>query len=144
TGTLRPAGSHNAASAAMAGPDYCDVQVLRRIRRRSLAALRSEVEPVPAPALGGFAPRWHQIGRLRGVDGGLSLVERRAGTPIAASAWEALVLPARVSDYTPAMLDELTGSGEVVWVGAGAGPGSDGLLTLVPADAVADLAPLPD
>src|SRR5699024_2662702 len=81
------------------------------------------------------------IGRLRGTEGVLSVVEQLAGTPIAASAWEALVLPARVHDYSPEMLDELTASGEVVWVGAGAGPGSDGLLTLLPAEAVADLAP---
>ncbi|MGC0273540.1 DEAD/DEAH box helicase [Pseudactinotalea sp. Z1739] len=143
-GTLRPAQAHTAASAAMAGPDYCDAQVLRRIRRRSLAALRAEVEPVPAAALGIFSPRWHQIGRLRGVEGVLSTVEQLAGSPIAASAWESLVLPARVSDYRPAMLDELTASGEVVWVGAGAGPGSDGLLALLPAEAVAELAPPPD
>ena len=143
SGALRPAQAHTEASAALPGPDYCDADVLRRIRRRSLAALRAEVEPVPAPALGVFGPRWHQVGRLRGVDGVLSVVEQLAGTPIAASAWESLVLPARVTNYSPALLDELTGSGEVVWVGAGAGPGTDGLVTLLPADAVAELAPEP-
>lgn len=141
SGALRPASAHDEASAALTGPDFCDADVLRRIRRRSLAALRAEVEPVPPAALGLFAPRWHQIGRLRGTEGVLSVVEQLAGTPIAASAWEALVLPARVHNYSPEMLDELTASGEVVWVGAGAGPGSDGLLTLLPAEAVADLAP---
>ncbi|HLS25014.1 MAG TPA: DEAD/DEAH box helicase [Beutenbergiaceae bacterium] len=144
SGELRPTQAHSEASAALAGPDYCDADVLRRIRRRSLAALRAEVEPVPPAALGVFAPRWHQVDRLRGVEGVLSVVEQLAGTPIAASAWETLVLPARVRDYTSAMLDELTGSGEVVWVGVGSGPGSDGLVTLLPADAVADLAPEPD
>ncbi|HLS14123.1 MAG TPA: ATP-dependent helicase [Beutenbergiaceae bacterium] len=142
-GHLRPAQAHDALSAAMAPPDYCDADVLRRIRRRSLAALRAEVEPVPPAALGVFSPRWHQFGRLRGTDGVLSVVDQLAGTPIAASAWESLVLPARVSDYRPEMLDELTASGEVVWAGAGSGPGSDGLVALLPADSIADLAPEP-
>ncbi|HLV54150.1 MAG TPA: DEAD/DEAH box helicase [Actinotalea caeni] len=141
SGTLRPADAHTPESAALPGPDFCDADVLRRIRRRSLAALRAEVEAVPPAALGVFLPRWHHVGRLRGVDGVLAAVDALAGTPVAASALESLILPARVRDYRPDMLDELTGAGEVVWVGAGSGPGSDGWVTLLPADAVADLAP---
>nr|WP_245708662.1 DEAD/DEAH box helicase [Ruania alba] len=140
-GTLRPQESHSPVSRAMAGPDYCDADVLRRIRRRSLAALRAEVEAVPPERLGVALPRWHQVRSLRGADGVLTVIDQLAGTPVAASAWESLVLPARVSDYAPEMLDELTTSGEVVWVGAGSGPGADGLVALLPADAVADLAP---
>lgn len=141
SGTLRPADAHTPASAAMAGPDYCDADVLRRIRRRSLAALRAEVEAVPPATLGVFLPHWHQIGRLRGVDGVMAAVDALAGTPVAASALESLILPARVRDYSPDLLDELTSAGEVAWVGAGSGPGSDGWVALLPADAVADLAP---
>ena len=143
SGTLRPADAHTPASAALPGPDYCDADVLRRIRRRSLAALRAEVEAVPPAALGVFLPRWHMVGRLRGVDGVAAAVEALAGTPVAASALESLVLPARVRDYSPDLLDELTSAGEVVWVGGGSGPGADGWVTLLPAEAVSDLAPAP-
>lgn len=139
SGTLRPAPARSATAAELPGPDYCDAQVLRRIRRRTLAVLRAEVEAVPQAALGVFTPRWHQIGRLRGVDGVMAAVETLAGTPVAASALESLILPSRVVDYSPDMLDELTSSGEVVWVGAGSGPGTDGWVSLLPADSVADL-----
>ena len=142
-GALRPAQAHTAASAQLPGPDYCDADVLRRIRRRSLAALRAEVEAVPPEQLAVYLPRWHQVRALRGVDGVLTVIEQLAGAGVAASAWESLVLPGRVRDYAPEMLDELTSSGEVAWVGAGGGPGNDGLLALLPAEAVADLAPEP-
>jgi len=143
SGALRPAEAHTATTAALPGPDYCDADVLRRIRRRSLATLRAEVEAVPAEQLAVYLPRWHQVRALRGVDGVLAVVDQLAGAPVAASAWESLVLPTRVRDYAPEMLDELTSSGEVVWVGAGGGPGNDGLVALLPADAVPDLAPEP-
>ncbi|WP_148239377.1 DEAD/DEAH box helicase [Ruania zhangjianzhongii] len=143
-GTLRPAQAHTPASAQLPGPDYCDADVLRRIRRRSLAALRAEVEAVPGEQLAVYLPRWHQVRALRGVDGVLAVIDQLAGAGVAASAWESMVLPARVRDYTPEMLDELTSSGEVIWVGAGGGPGNDGLVALLPAEAVADLAPEPE
>jgi len=109
------------------------------IRRRSLAALRKEVEPVEPQTFGRFLPIWQGVGpRLSGVDGVLTVVEQLAGALVPASALETLVLPARVRDYKPAMLDELTSAGEVLWTGAGGLPGSDGWLTLTPAD----LAPL--
>src|SRR5699024_10905006 len=101
SGTLRPAEAHTATTAALPGPDYCDADVLRRIRRRSLATLRAEVEAVPAEQLAVYLPRWHQVRALRGVDGVLAVVDQIAGAPVAASAWESLVLPARVCDYAP-------------------------------------------
>ncbi|WP_448060055.1 Lhr family helicase [Cellulomonas hominis] len=136
------------------GDEYCDADVLRTLRRRSLAALRSEVEPVGQEALGVFLPRWHGIdpppvGRvagsgpgaapttpaarsrsLRGVDGLARAVEQLAGAVLPASAVETHVLPARVADYSPAMLDELTSAGEVLWAGHGALAGNDGLVSL--------------
>ncbi|MBD8079241.1 DEAD/DEAH box helicase [Cellulosimicrobium arenosum] len=115
------------------GDDWCDAEVLRVLRRRSLAALRAEVEPVPAEALGVFLPRWQSVGALRGTDGVLRVVEQLSGAAVPASALETLVLPARVTDYTPTMLDELTTTGEVVWSGHAALPGSgggDGLVSL--------------
>jgi ATP-dependent Lhr-like helicase len=121
------------------GHEWCDADVLRSIRRRSLARLRQEVEPVPVGTLARFTPAWQSVGsRLRGVDGVLAVVEQLAGALVPASALESLVLPSRVRDYRPALLDELTSAGEVLWAGAGGLPGGDGWVTLVPAD----LAPL--
>lgn len=116
--------------------EWCDSEVLRRLRLRSLAAIRGSVEPVPPAAYARFLPVWQHVTRpLEGLDGVAAVVEQLAGVPIPASAWESLILPARVSDYSPALLDELTASGEVVWSGHGALPGRDGWIALHPADA---------
>lgn len=122
------------------GQEWCDATVLRRLRRRSLAALRHELEPVPPAALAGFLPQWQHLGSnsLRGIDGLARAIEQLQGAPVPASALEKLVLPGRVSGYSPALLDELTTTGEVVWAGAGALPGKDGWLSLY----LADSAPL--
>jgi ATP-dependent helicase Lhr and Lhr-like helicase len=119
--------------------DYCDAEVLRILRRRSLAALRAEVEPVPARDLARFLPAWQGVGgRARGTEGVHRVVEQLAGAWLPASALETLILPSRVPGYSPAMLDELTAAGEVVWSGHGSLPGEDGWIALHPAD----LAPL--
>ncbi|THG31206.1 ATP-dependent helicase [Glaciibacter flavus] len=111
--------------------EWCDAEVLRKLRRRSLAALRHEVEPVEPRVLGRFLPRWQNVGgRLRGLDGVASVIEQLEGAKLPASAWESLVLPARVGDYSPAMLDELMATGEVVWAGSGALAGDDGWVSL--------------
>ncbi|GLW15875.1 DEAD/DEAH box helicase [Streptomyces sp. NBRC 13847] len=144
------------------GQEWCDVQVLRRLRRRSLAALREELEPVPPAALAAFLPQWQHVGAprpaaaggapaasggpshaLRGIDGLARAVEQLQGAPVPASALEKLVLPSRVGGYTPALLDELTATGEVVWAGAGALPGKDGWLSLHLADTAPLLLPPP-
>ncbi|MCW2760313.1 MAG: dependent helicase, Lhr family, partial [Marmoricola sp.] len=129
-GEFRPQGS---------GAEWCDAEVLRSLRRRSLARLRHEVEPVEPVALARFLPGWQNVGRkLRGVDGVVTVVEQLAGCAVPASALESLVLPARVADYQPSMLDELTATGEVLWAGHGGLPGSDGWVSLH----LADTAPL--
>jgi ATP-dependent Lhr-like helicase len=125
-GEFRPAG---------AGAEWCDAEVLRRLRRRSLAALRKEVEPVEPETLGRFLPVWQNVsvsgGRgLRGVDGVLTVADQLAGCAVPASALEPLVLGSRVVDYQPSMLDELTASGEVLWAGHGTLPGTDGWASL--------------
>jgi ATP-dependent helicase Lhr and Lhr-like helicase len=121
-----------------AGTEWCDAEVLRTLRRRSLAALRKEVEPVPPAALGRFLPTWQHVGgRLRGVDGVLRVVEQLQGAAVPASALESLVLPARIGDYSPAMLDQLCAAGEVLWAGHGSLPGSDGWVSLHLADTAA-------
>lgn len=113
------------------GNDFCDAQVLRTLRRRSLAALRAEVEPVPSLDLARFLTAWQGVGSgLRGSEGVLRVVEQLAGAVVPASALETLVLPGRVTAYGPGMLDELTTSGEVLWRGHGALPGDDGWVSL--------------
>ncbi|WP_328906200.1 DEAD/DEAH box helicase [Streptomyces sp. NBC_00234] len=127
------------------GQEWCDATVLRRLRRRSLAALRHELEPVPPAALATFLPQWQHLGdnSLRGIDGLARAIEQLQGAPVPASALEKLILPSRVSGYTPALLDELTTTGEVVWAGAGALPGKDGWLSLYLADSAPLLLPPP-
>ncbi|WP_431245506.1 Lhr family ATP-dependent helicase [Leifsonia xyli] len=121
------------------GSEWSDAEVLRRLRRMSLAALRHEVEPVDTATFGRFLPEWQHVGStLRGVDAVASVIEQLAGARIPASAWESLVLPGRVADYSPAMLDELTATGEVIWAGDGSLPGDDGWISLH----LADTAPL--
>ncbi|MFI5720869.1 ATP-dependent helicase [Nocardia sp. NPDC051750] len=129
-----------------AGSEWCDTQVLRRLRRRSLAAARHEIEPVATAALARFLPDWQHVGsgELRGVDGVAVVVEQLAGVPIPASAWESLVLPARVRDYHPALLDELMATGEVRWSGHGAINAKDGWIALHPADQAPVTLPPPD
>ncbi len=125
-GEFRPTGT---------GSEWCDAEVLRRLRRRSLAALRKEVEPVDPSTLGRFLPVWQNVGgRLRGIDGVLAVVDQLAGCAVPASALEPLVLGSRVVDYAPAMLDELTATGEVLWAGHGTLPGTDGWVSLHLAD----------
>ncbi|BCW65718.1 DEAD/DEAH box helicase [Arthrobacter sp. NicSoilB4] len=145
------AGDGDAAAATAAAPaapslagvsEWCDADVLRKLRRRSLAALRAEVEPVDAAAYGRFLPAWQNVrvpgkrgqSALRGLDGIITAVDQLSGVPIPASAWEPLILASRVSDYQPAMLDELMAAGEVLWSGAGALPGNDGWVSLHLAD----------
>ncbi|MFJ3393549.1 ATP-dependent helicase [Leifsonia aquatica] len=113
------------------GSEWSDAEVLRRLRRMSLAALRHEVEPVDTATFARFLPDWQHVGStLRGVDAVASVIEQLAGARIPASAWESLILPSRVADYSPTMLDELTATGEVIWAGDGSLPGSDGWMSL--------------
>ncbi|MFD3778575.1 ATP-dependent helicase [Streptomyces sp. NPDC058612] len=126
------------------GQEWCDATVLRRLRRRSLAALRQELEPVPPASLATFLPQWQHVGgALRGIDGLARAVEQLQGAPVPASALERLILPSRVAGYSPALLDDLTTTGEVVWAGAGALPGKDGWISLYLADAAPLLLPQP-
>ncbi|MGO9160751.1 MAG: DEAD/DEAH box helicase [Streptosporangiaceae bacterium] len=138
-GEFRPGGQ---------GTEWCDASILRLLRRRCLAKLRKEVEPVPPRALAAFLPGWQHLSgreqrRRAGPDLVYDVIEQLAGTPVPASALETLVLPGRLPGYTPAMLDELTAAGEVAWAGAGGLPGSDGWLVLAPAGTAPLLFPEP-
>lgn len=121
------------------GEQWCDADVLKILRRRSLAALRAQVEPVSPAAYARFLPSWQQVGSTHsaGVDGLASVIDQLAGVPIPASAVEPLVLSQRVRDYQPAMLDELLASGEVIWSGAGPIGGGDGWIVFHHADSAA-------
>ena len=139
-GDLRPAESGGGG-----GDDFCDAEVLRLLRRRSLAALRHEVEPVAPEQLAHFVPTWQGVGgSMTGEDGVARVVEQLAGVRLPASALESLVLPARVRDYQPGTLDTLIATGEVVWAGHGPLPGDDSWVSLHLADSAPLTLPPPD
>jgi ATP-dependent helicase Lhr and Lhr-like helicase len=106
-GELRPGGTER---------EWCDADVLRRLRRASLAALRREVEPAEQAALGRFLPSWHGIDRRASLREALIPLQ---GLALPVSLWESEVLPRRVPGYRPEQLDQLCASGELVWTGAG-------------------------
>ena len=136
TGEFRPGGS---------GVEWVDEEVLRLLRRRSLAVLRREVEPVDATTLGRFLPAWHGIGEgRRGLDALAEAIGRLQGAAVPASVLESDVLAARVAGYRPADLDELCASGEVVWLGAGSIGATDGRVALHLFDQVPLLARPPE
>jgi ATP-dependent Lhr-like helicase len=121
-GEFRPGGSET---------EWCDAGVLRSLRRRSLAALRHEVEPVDALTFVRFLSAWQNVGRgRRGTDALVEALEQLQGVAIPVSVLERDVLPVRVEGYRPAMLDELCAAGELVWTGAGALGADDGRVRL--------------
>jgi ATP-dependent Lhr-like helicase len=133
-GEFRPGGAER---------EWCDPDVLRLLRRRSLARLRREVEPVDPAALARFLPAWHGIAPVSGpgmdpppfrgsaaLERLAEVVDQLAGVPIPASVLERDVLPSRVPGYTPRLLDELGAMGEVAWVGRGSLGRDDGRICL--------------
>jgi ATP-dependent Lhr-like helicase len=134
-GEFRPGGAER---------EFCDPEVLRLLRRRSLARLRREVEPVDPVTLARFLPAWHGVAAspssgsagspFRGpaaLERLADVVDQLAGLPIPASVLERDVLPARVPGYQPRMLDELGAMGEVAWVGRGSLGRDDGRVVLL-------------
>ncbi len=112
------------------GTEWVDLDVLRRLRRRSLAVLRREVEAVDAERLGSFLPAWHQIGSSGPAAVRLpETIRALQGRAIPASILENDVLGSRM-EYNPAELDALLASGEIVWVGQGAIGTNDGRVAL--------------
>ncbi|MGZ8585608.1 MAG: Lhr family helicase [Actinomycetota bacterium] len=134
-GEFRPGGTER---------EWCEVDVLRSLRRRSLAVLRKEVEPVTAPALARFLSEWQGLTPPRsGPDALADAIEQLQGASIPASILETDVLPSRVQGYRPPDLDALCASGDVVWVGAGGIGADDGRVALHFRGALRALAPEP-
>ncbi len=135
-GELRPGGSER---------EWCDADVLRRIRRATLAVLRQEIEAVDPRALATFLPSWQGVDRHPAAGAGVDRLREALvplqGLALPAQVWERDVLPRRVGAYSPAWLDQLTASGEVVWAGAGAIGRSSGRVALYFRDDAAAIGP---
>ncbi len=133
-GGFRPGGTHR---------EWCDHEVLRTVRRKSLAKLRKEVEPVEQATLARLFTRWQGVvAPRRGLDALLDVVENLQGAPVPASVLEREVLPARLLGYQPADLDTLIAAGEVVWVGLEAIGEKDGRVALYLAEKLPVLWPV--
>lgn len=124
-GELRPGGSER---------EWCDPEVLRRLRRASLASLRREVEPAEQRALARFLPAWQGVDAApaggAGVDRLREMLVSLQGLALAPEVWERDVLPRRAGAYSPSWIDQLCASGELVWVGAGSLGRSSGKVAL--------------
>jgi ATP-dependent Lhr-like helicase len=132
-GGFRPGGIHR---------EWCDVEVLRTIRRKSLARLRKEVEPVEQRVLARLLMRWQGVVQPRkGLDALLDTIENLQGAPLPASILESEILPARVANYKPGDLDTLIAAGEVTWVGFEPLGERDGRIGLFLSDKLGELWP---
>jgi ATP-dependent Lhr-like helicase len=129
-GGFRPGGLHG---------EWCDAEILRQIRRKSLAKLRREVEPVEQHTLARFLTHWQGLLAPRRTGSGhldalLDAIENLQGAPLPASLVETSILPARIADYAPAGLDTLIAAGEVAWAGVEPIGERDGRIALYLAD----------
>jgi len=129
-GGFRPGGLHR---------EWCDAEILRLIRRKSLAKLRREVEPVEQHTLARFLTHWQGLLAPRrsgqgNLDGLLDAIESLQGAPLPASLLETAILPARIAEYAPAGLDTLIAAGEVAWAAVEPIGERDGRIALFLAD----------
>jgi len=129
-------------------PEWCDPDVLRRLKRRTLAKLRKEVAPVESSVLGRFLPEWHGMESEVQRPGSTAKLEEALvqleGLPLPWSSLLEVILPARVSGFRPEMLDLLSAQGSLVWIGVGALGVSDGRVALYRRDRAPKLLPVPD
>ncbi len=132
-GEFRPGG---------AGREWCDPEVLRRIKRRTLARLRAEVEPVDAACYARFLLRRHGIGEpRRGAERLAEVLEQLEGMPFPLAELEGALLPARVAGYEPRQLDELLAQGAFGWLGSRAAGEREGRIALLRREGLGPAAP---
>jgi ATP-dependent Lhr-like helicase len=132
-GGFRPGGIHR---------EWCDAEVLRLIRRKSLARLRKEIEPVEQKMFARLQTHWQGVLQpRRGLDALLDTIENLQGAPLPASILESSILPARLANYSSADLDTLIAAGEVVWCGIEALGERDGRIALYLSDNLTTLLP---
>jgi len=135
-GEIRPGGVER---------EWCDAEVLRRLKRRNLARLRDEVAAVDTPTLALFLPAWHGIGgEAKGLERLREVIGQLQDLPLPWSLLDSTLLPARVPGYRHDMLDTLAASGTVVWVGRGAAGSKDGRISLYLREQVRDLLAPPE
>ncbi|HEY1483787.1 MAG TPA: DEAD/DEAH box helicase, partial [Candidatus Acidoferrum sp.] len=135
-GEFRPRGQHQ---------EWCDPEILQQIRRKSLARLRREVEPVEQRTFARFTARWQGVTvRRRGLDALLDAVENLQGAALLASELEREILPARIADYRAGDLDTVMAAGEVVWIGLEQVGDRDGRVALFLTESLPLLLPPPE
>ena len=118
-----------------AEPQYIAPDVLSEVKRLTAGRLRAGVKPVSQRRFASFVTRWHEVDRpAKGTEAVMAAIEQLVGWPLPASMLESIILPSRVADYAPAMLDELMSTGEVTWSGCGEIPPADGWIRLWPTD----------
>jgi ATP-dependent helicase Lhr and Lhr-like helicase len=136
---------HGDFTRAVQQTEWCDSSVFRRIRQKSLAKLRREVEPVEPVVYARFLPQWHGVGLERsGTDAFMEVIEQLQGYPIPASVLESQIIPSRLPKYDPAELDKLMSSGLVLWSGVEALGQTDGRIALYLSEHAAQLMRSPE
>ena len=121
-GEFRPSGIHR---------EWCDPEILQKIRRKTLARLRREVVPAEQTAFARLLGKWQGVTtRRKGLEALLDTIEILQGCELIASELEREILPARIADYQPSDLDSLLASGDVVWMGRESLGNRDGRVAL--------------
>jgi ATP-dependent Lhr-like helicase len=135
-GEIRPGGAEL---------DWCDAEILRRLKRRNLAQLRDEVAAVGTPAFASFLPRWQGVDDDRqGMERLREVIGQLQALALPWSLWRDVILPSRIRGFRLELLDMMAASGEVVWVGRGASGQRDGRVALYLRSQVRDLLMRPE
>ncbi len=120
-GGFRPGGT---------GEEWCDPDVLRQIKRRTISRLRGQVAPVAPDVLARFLPAWHRTGAAGPHDSLESAIVQLEGIPLGYRELTRVILPARVQGFRPEQLDQLGAAGWLVWVGHSPLRSDDGRIRL--------------
>jgi len=118
------------------GEEWCDPEVLRQIKRRTIAKLRGQVSPVPREVLGRFLPSWHRVGTSDRHEKLIDAIAQLEGLPLSYQELVRMILPMRVRGFRAEQLDELGALGQLVWVGHSPLRSDDGRIMLFRRDRV--------